>query len=154
MFFCQCFLIGPCHSGANPQPILAPWGGVGPPNWLNLGQGRGQPEAQKSTESGGDYDFWAVRGDVRSFGVNTKLGPGTFKNDGARTGLWAGVCIGFGFQDRFNLGQGKGQLEAQKGRKQVGISIFGVSGHESAFCQCLLISRCPSGANPQLILAS
>ena len=90
--FCQCLLISRCPSGANPQLILAPWEAVGLPNWLNLGQGRGQSEAQKSTESGGDYDFWAVRGDVRSFGLNIKLGPGTFKNDGARTGLWAGVA--------------------------------------------------------------
>ena len=107
--------------------------GVVPPSWLNLGQGRGQPEAQKSTESGGDYDFWAVRGDVRGFGLNIKLGPGTFKNDGARTGLWAGVCIGFGFQDRFNLGQGKGQLEAQKGRKHVGINFSGYRGMSRPF---------------------
>ena len=28
------------------------------------GEGRGQPEVPKSTESGGDYDFQAVRGDI------------------------------------------------------------------------------------------
>ena len=114
-----------CHSGANPQLILAPWEAVGLPNWLNLGQGRGQLEARKSTESGRDYDFWAVRGDVRGFGLNIKLGPGTFKNDGARTGLWAGVRIGFEPQDCLNLGQGKDQLEVQKGRKELGIRMSG-----------------------------
>ena len=86
------------------------------------------------TESSGDYDFQAVRGDVRGFGLKIKLGPGTFKNDGARTGLWAGVGIGLGLQDRFKLGQGEGQLEVQKGREQLGISNSGSSGHESAFC--------------------
>ena len=65
--------------------------------------------------------------------MNTKLGPGTFKNDGARTGLWAGVGMGFGLQDCFNLGQGEGQLEAQKGRKQVWIRISRVSGHGASF---------------------
>ena len=85
--------------------------------------------------------------------MNTKLGPGTFKNDGARTGLWAGVRTGVWTSRLLQLRPGGGSVGGSTERKQVGISIFEVSGHESGFCQCLLISRCHSGANPQLILA-
>ena len=51
------------------------------------------------------------------------------------------------------LGQGKSQLVVQKSFKQPGSSISGPSGHESAFCQSILISRWRPGAHPQLLPA-